>query len=88
MCVLLRPPCGTAHFQANKLLQAANLEPNWLIRAVRAFDNMEAVLTPFGRGTVVNFRPEDGVYEVCALISRGQRVALRFWGKSQSCGAG
>lgn len=50
--------------QANKLLQAANLEPNWLIRAVRAFDNMEAVLTPFGRGTVVNFRPEDGVYEV------------------------
>lgn len=69
MCSLfLSLPCHAvprhAVPQANKLLQAAKLEPNWLIRAERAFDDMEAVLTPFGRGTVVNFRPEDGVYEV------------------------
>lgn len=54
--------------QANKLLHAADLEPIWLIRAVRAFDIMDAVLTPFGRGIVVNFRPEDGVYEVCVYV--------------------
>lgn len=64
LCCAVLYVTNVTPLQANKLLQAANLEPNWLIRAVRAFDNMEAVLTPFGRGTVVNFRPEDGVYEV------------------------
>ena len=61
------PLPGELGRQANKLLQDANLEPNWIIRAVRAFEDMQAVLTPFGRGTVVNFRPEDGVYEVTML---------------------
>lgn len=37
---------------------------------------MEAVLTPFGRGTVVNFRPEDGVYEVCYAGSPEDGVFL------------
>lgn len=52
--------------QANKLLLEAHLEPNWLIRAVRAFDDMDAVLTRFGVGFVVGFRAEDGVYEASA----------------------
>lgn len=55
-------------FQANRLLQAADLELIWLIRAIRAFNNGEAVQTPFGRGNVVHFRPEDGVYEVCVHV--------------------
>ncbi|CAM9824943.1 unnamed protein product, partial [Ectocarpus fasciculatus] len=70
---LQRRQINQSVWQANKLLQAAELEPNWLIRAERAFDDMEAVLTPFGRGTVVNFRPEDGVYEV--LLDWSQKVS-------------
>ncbi|CAM9883244.1 unnamed protein product, partial [Ectocarpus sp. 12 AP-2014] len=72
-------------WQANKLLQAAELEPNWLIRAQRAFDDMEAVLTPFGRGTVVNFRPEDGVYEV--LLDWSQKVSASAESRSTSAKA-
>ncbi|CAM9981766.1 unnamed protein product [Scytosiphon promiscuus] len=70
---LQRRQINQSVWKANKLLQAADLEPNWLIRAVRAFEDLEAVLTPFGRGTVVNFRPEDGVYEV--LLDWSQKVS-------------
>ena len=39
---------------------------------------MDAVQTRFGRGTVVGFRPEDGVYEVSARPQRRGRGASDY----------
>ncbi|CAM9116602.1 unnamed protein product [Discosporangium mesarthrocarpum] len=61
---LQRQQINRSVWKANKLLLAAGLEPIWLIRSIRAFEDGAAVVTPFGKGIVVNFREADGVYEI------------------------
>jgi hypothetical protein len=49
---------------AAQLLVAVGLQPVADVLAVAAFENGAKVITPFGRGYVYRFRPEDGIYEV------------------------
>jgi uncharacterized membrane protein len=49
---------------AGQLLVTAGLQPVEDVLAVAAFENGAKVITPFGRGYVYRFRPEDGIYEV------------------------
>ena len=46
------------------LLMEEGLESVPPVLAVPAFENGAKVITPFGRGYVYRFRPEDGIYEV------------------------